>query len=508
MRSTVSRSLRLKLLSVVLLTTSAALVVALVAIVAYDLRTYQQTWISDVSTQAELMGRLSAPALAFDDPKTARENLALLRLRPHVQAAAIYTARGELFASYARPGASPDLPKLPEADGSRVEGSSLVLYRRIVGEREILGTVYLRTDWELLGRAGDYAGIAAAVMLVAMGVAFLMSARLQRVVTNPILDIAGIAREVVGQQDYSRRARKLSEDEVGALVDAFNGMLAEIERRTSELEVANAELGREVASHAQAQQEILRLNAELEGRVRERTAQLESANRELEAFSFSVSHDLRAPLRHIQGYAQMLQEDAGQLDPDTRRYLDLIRESARRMGMLIDDLLAFSRLGRQTLERTSIDMNALVERTLHDVGAGRPGDHRLRVARLPSAEGDLNLLRQVWVNLLSNAFKYSAQRGESAQVEVSGERDGAVIRYHVHDNGVGFDMRYAGKLFGVFQRLHSSDQFEGTGVGLAIVQRIVSRHGGRVWAEGEVDRGATFSFELPAEPAPVPENAT
>jgi len=503
-----SRSLRLKLIGIVLLTTLAALLVALVAIIGYDLRSYHQSWISDVSTQAELLGQTTATAIAFDDPKVAKENIELLRLRPHVQAAAIYTARGALFATYRRPGEQGTFPKLPEADGMRIDGRNMVLYKRIVSGGEMLGTVYLRTDYEFYGRMLDYLGIALVVTIVAMLVALLMSTQLQRIVTGPILAIAGIAREVVEQGDFSRRAEKLSDDEVGVLVDSFNGMLAEIERRTGELEISNVELGREVAERSRAEQEILRLNAGLEDRVRERTAQLESANRELEAFSFSVSHDLRAPLRHIDGYAHMLQEDAaGQLDDGTRRYLDMIRDSARRMGTLIDELLAFSRLGRQSLERTAIDMNLLVEHTLHEVGGGRAGDARLRIAPLPPIHGDRMLLKQVWINLLSNAFKYSAKRGDAARVEVSGERDGAVARYRVHDNGVGFDMRYVDKLFGVFQRLHSQDEFEGTGVGLAIVQRIVSRHGGNVRAEGELGRGATFIFELPIAQAQATEDS-
>jgi len=493
-----SRSLRLKLIGIVLLTTLAALLVALIAIIGYDLRSYHQGWIADVSTQAELLGQTTATAIAFDDPKVAKENIDLLRLRPHVQAAAIYTARGTLFATYRRLGEQGTFPKLPEADGMRIDGQGMVLYKRIISNREMLGTVYLRTDYELYGRILDYLGIALVVIAIAMLVALLMSTQLQRIVTTPILGIAGIAREVVEQGDYSRRAQKLSDDEVGVLADSFNNMLAEIERRTGDLEVSNVELGREVAERSRAEREILRLNAELEDRVRERTAQLESANRELEAFSFSVSHDLRAPLRHIDGYAHMLQEDAaGQLNGDMQRYLHTIRDSARRMGILIDELLAFSRLSRQPLDRTSIDMNALVERMLREISGERQGHSHVRVASLPSAQGDLALLGQVWVNLLSNALKYSAKRGDAAQVEVSGQRDGDVIRYSVRDNGVGFDMRYVDKLFGVFQRLHAQEEFEGTGVGLAIVQRIVARHGGRVWAEGEPGRGATFTFELP-----------
>jgi light-regulated signal transduction histidine kinase (bacteriophytochrome) len=194
----------------------------------------------------------------------------------------------------------------------------------------------------------------------------------------------------------------------------------------------------------------------------------------------------------------MLQEDAGpQLDAEMRRYLDVIGDSARRMGMLIDDLLAFSRLGRKPVERVAAEMNTLVRRALEEASGGQPPTAEVRLGALPAAQADPVLLRQVWVNLLSNALKYSATRGSAARVEVSGETDGAVHRYTVRDNGVGFDMRYAGQLFGVFQRLHSQDEFEGTGVGLAIVQRIVTRHGGRIWAEAEPGVGAAFTFELP-----------
>jgi PAS domain S-box-containing protein len=237
---------------------------------------------------------------------------------------------------------------------------------------------------------------------------------------------------------------------------------------------------------------------------------LEDINRELEAFTYSVSHDLRAPLRHIDGYARMLVEDAGdRLEGSMRRYLDAIGTSARQMGKLIDDLLAFSRLGRKPLDLLTVDMRDLSERALREIDDHHASTTTVRVAEpLPPAHADPVLMKQVWVNLLSNALKYSAKRGANAQVEISGERDGDVTRYRVRDNGVGFDMRYVDKLFGIFQRLHTQQEFEGTGVGLAIVQRIVSRHGGKIWAEGELDRGATFTFELPAvEAQPIEDNA-
>jgi PAS domain S-box-containing protein len=249
---------------------------------------------------------------------------------------------------------------------------------------------------------------------------------------------------------------------------------------------------RDITERKHAEQRIDALNVELQTR----SQALEAANRELESFSYSVSHDLRAPLRHVDGYARMLVEDAGdRLLPEDHRYLTTITDSVRRMGALIDDLLALSRFGRKPLERQPVDMAALARDSLRDLVPPLPQIH---IGALPSAQGDPALLRQVWSNLLSNAVKYSAPRGDQARVDVEGELVDGVARYRVRDNGVGFDMRHAGKLFGVFQRLHGEDRFEGTGVGLAIVQRVVLRHGGDVRADAVPEQGATFTFELPA----------
>ena len=244
-----------------------------------------------------------------------------------------------------------------------------------------------------------------------------------------------------------------------------------------------------------AEQAILELNAALSANAE----QLKATNKELESFSYSVSHDLRAPLRAIDGFAMMIEEDcAPRLDDEGRRYLSVIRENSKRMGALIDDLLAFSRLGRLPVTTREIDMDSLVREVLAEVlgtqGAARP---RIELGTLPPAHADPGLLRQVWANLLANAVKYSSKAAQP-RIEVSGRRDGTENCYSVRDNGVGFNMAYADKLFGVFQRLHRADEFTGTGVGLAIVHRVITRHGGRVWAEGEVDRGAVFSFALPA----------
>src|SRR5881392_1005664 len=445
-----------------------------------------------VSVRGRIIAANSTASLAFSNEADARELLSALRADPHIVAAVLYDKVGHVFAAYPADVAGNAVPAAPGPDGYRFERGRLIGFQPVeeAGSQR-LGTLYLASDLEAVYdtlRLSVVIGLA--VMGVALLAAYLLSMVLQGTISQPILALAETAKAVSTRQDYSVRAPKLGEDELGALTDAFNQMLGRIAQQNDELQRYAADLERRVEERTHELQErndALRRNA----------AELLAANTELDAFAYSVSHDLRAPLRSIDGFSQVLLEDyAGALDAAGRESLQRVRAASQRMGTLIDDLLKLARVTRVEIRTEDVDLSGMAREIAAELQRATP-ERLVEFAIAPglSARGDARLLRVALDNLLRNSWKYTAKQAqpriEFASIAANGER-----AFMVRDNGAGFDMQYADKLFGVFQRLHRSQDYEGTGVGLAIVHRIVERHGGRIWAEAKVDQGATFYFTL------------
>jgi signal transduction histidine kinase/ActR/RegA family two-component response regulator len=517
MRPGFSGSLRAKLLAVILITTLVALAVALCAMIVYDLRLHRSKAIAELQTQAELLGRASAAALQFDDQKAALENVQLLRFRPEIQAAAIYDARGAIFAKYFANAGQDRFPKLPGVNDAYNEGRDLILFRRIDEEGQILGTVYLRADYELYGRILNYAGIAAVVAVVAMLIAVLTSSRMQNVVTRPILAIADIARHVVTSRDYSVRAVKTTDDEVGALAEAFNDMLDEIQRRELDLE-------REVAERRRKESEVTRLAEELESRVRERTAQLEASNLELgearkeseraneakSEFLSRMSHELRTPLNAILGFGQILASEAlPKTEVQKKEFVGHILRAGRHLLALINEILDLAKIesGGVTLspEPTSITDVLLECQKLVEPQAGERG---IRMV-FPAENGiyviaDRTRLKQVVLNLLSNAIKYNRTGGAVLVGCEVGESQR--VRVSVQDTGPGLRPEQLQALFQPFNRLgQESGPVEGTGIGLMVTKKLLELMGGTIGVTSAPGAGSVFFFELNSA-APVTQS--
>ena len=492
-------SIRKKLATAVMATTFAALLVSIAIVIGYDLRSYHRALVNDLTTQAELVGHMSSAALTFDDPRLANENLALLRTRPLVRAAAIYDAGGELFASYAAAGEGRPVPQRLDDAAVRSEGE-LVIRQRIVENGETLGTVVLRAESGLVQRFVDYLAIGVGVTLPAMGVAWLLMWRLGKRLTAPLTAITGIAREVVATRDYSRRAPRNSDDEAGELADSFNAMLTEIEQRTRELEDSNSAIVREAQERNRAQQEVMRLNEQLEQHVDERTMQLALANAELanaieearnanqakSAFLSSMSHELRTPLNAILGFAQILTSDTLPSTLEQKKeFANHILKSGRHLLTLINEILDLAKVESGTvtlsMEPVALSDTLLECRTMVEPIAASRG---VRVL-FPDVAGavvlaDRTRLKQVLLNLLSNAVKYNRDAG-------------AVV----------LSCEQVASLFQPFNRLgQEGGSQEGTGIGLVVTKRLVELMGGEIGVSSSPGVGSVFWIEL-ASTAPL-----
>ncbi|SHN11053.1 ATP-binding protein [Rhizobacter sp. OV335] len=521
-----ARSLRTKLMAVVLLTTFVALTTALVAMVAYNLREYHRGSIADLRTQAELLASTIAPALAFDDPKVATENLALMRFRSQVRAAAVYDASGKLFASWADKPEGARFPVRPGSSGELVEGRDLLAWRPIVRGGELLGTVYLRADYALVERMIDYAGIALSVAALAMLLAWALTRRLQSIVTRPILAIASVAREVVLARDYSRRAQRISDDEVGTLVDSFNRMMDVVEQHAMEGQQALLKIELEVEHRREAQKEVMRFNEQLEQRVGERTAELEASNLELalateaaekanrakSEFLSSMSHELRTPLNAVLGFGQLLEANSQAL-PDAKRveFTQQILKAGRHLLNLINEILDLARIESANM-MLSLEPVGLAEmlrecETMMEPSANQRGIRMSFPQQVSlSVIADRTRLKQVLLNLLSNAVKYNRDGG--AVVVECGLAEPNWIWLSVTDTGRGLQPDQVAALFQPFNRLgQEASNVEGTGIGLVVTKRLVEMMGGQVEASSKPGSGSTFLIRLRAAEAVSPQSA-
>ncbi|WP_075795947.1 hybrid sensor histidine kinase/response regulator [Massilia putida] len=490
-------TVRGKLILMAVSTTFVALLAASVAMLLFDLRAFQRYWMDDLMTQADIMARVTAPALTFNDEETARQNLAVLRVRPQILAAAIYTSDGTRFATYA---AAPNqtIPARPAASGYRIEGGEVAVFRNIVENGEMVGTVYLRSRYGLVDRLFSYGAILGAVMLGALVIAGLVASRLQAAITRPLAAVTNVARQVMQRRDFTLRVPGNDSGEIGVLVAAFNDMLAEIGRRSHALQEANATLEHEMQVRERAE-EALRLG-----------------DRRKDEFLATLAHELRNPLAPIRTGLDILRLRSGDAQA-TQRATDIMERQLRQMVRLVDDLLDVSRIntGKFAIKSGRVELKAVVNDALEVV---RPyielHGHELTID-LPDRpvflNGDATRLAQILSNLLNNAAKYTNRGG---RVGLRATVDDRTLTLVVSDTGIGIAPDMLDTVFEMFVQVDSTLERSnaGLGVGLSLARKLVELHGGTIEAHsGGIGHGSQFVVrlpivvepELPAKPTPM-----
>jgi signal transduction histidine kinase len=476
------RSIAAKLTWMNVLVSGIALILVYLSYLAYNVYSFRNSAIESLSVEARILGANSVSAIVFDDKASAEATLSALRYSSEVLDAEIYTQAGTLFAQYPASGPLPlKLPPMPEAPGPAhwTNGTDILIGSRIGFQGKQIGTVYVHAHLEgMKQQALQFAAIAGGILLLCLGVALLVGSSFRRILAQPIVTLAQTARMVSRYRDYSLRfTSERSFDELGSLTDAFNEMLAEIQQRDRALEQAKVDL---------------------ELRVEERTAELQAANRELEAFSYTVAHDMRAPLQTISNVCYLILETDQGHSEEEKAMVAQLRASVVSMSSMIDDLLNLSLSTSAPMRSTRLNLSSIASSVLQDLADANPNRKlTLVVQKGCYANADSGLMQIVLQNLLRNAWKFTSKSDE-AQIEFGCTKRGADTVFYVRDNGAGFDQNLADRLFKPFQRLHAASEFPGTGIGLATVQRIIRRHGGEVWAEGEVEKGATFYFTVDA----------
>lgn len=459
--------------------------------IAYEYHNQKQGIIDEFTTTSKIIANQSQAAITFGDVTSLTENLDSLMLHPDVVVGCIYDAQVKLLTSLMRDKSAQPCPPGPRLNLSLFDAQHFALTEPIIVDSELQGLLYIRVSLKSLYKQQTNYLITMLALAALISVAvYYLSSMLQTIISKPLLQLQHTASQVSKTQDYSLQAQKTSDDEIGDLVDTFNGMLATIKSQNDKITEDAELLEQKIADRT-------RELADVNNYLAISNKELDVTNKELEAFSYSVSHDLRAPLRAIDGFTKVLLEDYGdKLDQIAHSYMKRTRDASQKMGDLINTLLQLSRVSRKDLLSVKTDISALCHTIVAGLKNTQP-DRQVDVQIDPAmiVYADAKLLEVALDNLIGNAWKYTGYKARPC-IEIGSYQEQDKTVYYIKDNGAGYDKRYAKDLFRAFKRLHATDQFEGTGIGLATVARIIHRHHGHIWAKSTLDEGATFYFTL------------